>query len=124
MAVFKLKIGTLDVSGYIAAGGYSWELNDIDAPNSGRDMNGKMHRKRIASKNKISVTCRSINESELTLLNDALDADIVNVDYYNPGKAAVIQNAKFYSSQIQAAVVMDVGGGRVFEGIKFDLIEV
>lgn len=124
MAVSIMKIGSLDITKLIADGGFSWERNDIDAPNSGRDMNGTMRRAIITTKDKIAVTCRNkITEAQLSQLVGALAPAEISVTYYCPGDAGVITRT-FYGSKVSAGVVQHRDGAPVFDGIKFNLIEV
>lgn len=121
---FILQIGGVDFTKYVATNGFEWERNDIDAPNSGRDMAGTMRRAIITTKDKISVTCRDgLTESQLSTLVRTLAANEVTVTYYCPGDAAT-RTANFYGSKVSAGVVQDVGNRRLFDGIKFNLIEV
>ena len=121
---FTLSIGNLDVTNMVAEKGFQWERNDIDAPNSGRNMNGTMRRKIVTTKDKISVTCRNgLTEAELTALTTALAPQTVSVTYYCPGTASVTTKT-FYGSKIQSGVVMDLGARMLFDGIQFSLIEV
>lgn len=121
---FSLSIGGTDITNYIAASGFQWERNDIDAPNSGRDMSGTMRRAIIATKDKIEVTCRRLTTSELNTLTSLLAPAVVNVSFYCPGDAAVRSNVEFYSSKINSGVVMSYDNTILLDGIKFSLIEV
>ena len=121
---FTISIGGTDITGFIESDGFQWERNDIDAPNSGRDMNGTMRRAIVATKDKLDITCRSLTVSELHVLTDLLAHNVVNVTYYCPGDAVIRSNVKFYSSKINSGVVMDVGNGIILDDIKFSLIEV
>lgn len=120
---FTLTIGNLNASGYVESDGFEWERNDIDAPNSGRDMNGTMRRKIVTTKDKISITCKPITTAQLSSLVDALAPNTVSVTYYCPGDAGN-RTAIFYTSKVQSGIVMDLGTHILLKDIKFDLIEV
>lgn len=121
---FTISIEGTDITRLIESGGFHWERNDIDAPNSGRDMNGTMRRAIVATKDKLEIACRAITVSELQVLTSLLAPNVVSVTYYCPGDAAIRSNVKFYSSKINSGVVMDVGNAIVLDDIKFSLIEV
>lgn len=121
---FSLSIGGTDITNYIAASGFQWERNDIDAPNSGRDMTGTMRRAIVARKDKIEVTCRRLTTSELNTLTGLLAPAVVTVSFYCPGDASVRSNVEFYSSKINSGVVMSYDNTILLDGIKFSLIEV
>lgn len=119
---FSVTIGSLNITSWIADSGFKWERNDIDAPDSGRDMNGTMRRKIIASKDKMQITCRSITSTQLTQLFNALTNTTVSVTYTVPGGSS--RTSTFYNSKKSAGVVQDIGNAILYDGVSFDLIEV
>ena len=119
---FTLTIGGTDFSGYVAADGYDWERNDIDAPNSGRDMNGTMRRRVVARKDKLQVTCRPLTQNQLSTLWGKLTSTSVSVTYSVPGQSN--RTATFYNSKKSAGIQMDLGSAILYKGASFDLIEV
>lgn len=123
MMAFVMRIGSTDISRYIAASGFEWERNDIDAPNSGRDKSGTMRRKRVVSKDKINVKCRTLNGQELAALAALLDHETVSVTYLRPATAST-RTATFYGSTIKSATVQDLGSVVNYENVAFSLIEV
>lgn len=120
---FTLIIAGTDFSSYVNGDGYKWERNDIDAPNSGRDMNGTMRRRVIARKDKLMVTCRSLKSSQLSTLVNALSSGYVQVTYTVPGQSAT-RTGTFYNSKKSAGIVQDIGTEKLYSGVSFDLIEV
>ena len=120
---FLMRIGSLDITKFVATGGFGWERNDIDAPNSGRDNQGKMHRKIVARKDRLNVTCRQLSTAELKQLVAALKPDTVQIQYYCPGDAAN-RTATFYTSKVAAGIVQDTGNEVLLNGISFNAIEV
>jgi hypothetical protein len=59
-----LKINGVDFMPFIAKQGVKWQRNDIDAPNSGRTMDGMMQRGRVATKIRLDITCRPLMAEE------------------------------------------------------------
>ena len=119
---FSVTIGNLDITSWIASDGFKWERNDIDASDSGRDMNGTMRRRIIARKDKLQITCRSISSSQLEDLYDAISPATVSVTYTVPGNNS--RTATFYNSKKSAGVVQEIAGATIYSGSSFDLIEV
>lgn len=119
---FAVEIGNLDISSWIADSGFKWERNDIDSPNSGRDLSGTMRRSVVARKDKLQITCRSITSSQLTQLFNALTSTTVSVTYTVPGGSS--RTATFYNSKKSAGIVQDIGDEIIYDGVSFDLIEV
>lgn len=119
---FSVTIGSLDITGFIATDGFKWERNDIDAPDSGRDLNGTMRRKVIARKDKIQITCRSLTSAQITSLFNALTVATVSVTYTVPGNTS--RTSTFYNSKRSAGVMQVHGNAILYNGVSFDLIEV
>ena len=86
MAAFNpyLTINGVDVLPLIEAGGLKWTMNDIDAPNSGRTLDGKMHRGKVTSKVKLELTFlpMSLENAKiiLTVLNYEYVTVVLNID--------------------------------------------
>lgn len=121
MAAQKLVIGGTDFTAYVKE--LKWSRNDIDAPSAGRDMKGRMRRKRVAVKAKLQVACRPMRHSQLMALNAALDHETVKVDYLDPRKGSRT-GAEFYGSTVEAAVWESAGGDVVWSGVSFNIVEV
>lgn len=119
---FSVTIGGLNITSWIADSGFQWERNDIDSPNSGRDMNGTMRRSIVARKDKMQITCRSITSNQLTQLFNALASTTISVTYTVPGGSS--RTSTFYNSKKSAGVVQDIGNEILYDGVSFDLIEV
>lgn len=120
---FVFTINGTDFATYIATDGFKWERNDIDAPNSGRDMAGLMHRKIIAKKYKLSITCRPLTATEQRTLFTAIANETVTVSFIAPDTGATYSGT-FYNSQKSGNVVQDLGTAAYYDGVSFDLIEV
>ncbi len=118
-----LQIGSLDVTTYIATGGYKWSQNDIDSPNSGRDDNGKMRRKVIARKDKLEITCRRLSAAQASALFNALKKKTVTVTYYLP-EDRTQRTSTFYNSSRSVGVEQEINGVVTYDEIGFNLIEV
>lgn len=119
---FTLTIGGTDFAGYVATGGYGWERNDVDAPDSGRDLSGVMRRRIVARKDKLDITCRPLSATELSTLVSALTSPTVSVTYTVPGSGT--RTATMYNSKKAAGIVQDFGSKAVYKDVKFNLIEV
>lgn len=119
---FSVIIDGLDITDWIASNGFKWERNDIDAPDSGRDMNGTMRRRIVTRKDKMQITCRSLTSSQITQLFNAIASTTFSVTYTVPGNHS--RTADFYNSKKSAGVVQDIGSAIIYEGVGFDMIEV
>lgn len=115
------KIGLIDITSLVLVGKLNWERNDIDDSDSGRTLDGEMHRKRITSKRKMSVTCKRMTTDQIQALCAALAPEYVDVTYLDPELGVVTKT--FYSSQLTSAVWGCVGETTYWDNAQFSLIE-
>ena len=109
---------------YLAAGGLKWKISDLDAPDSGRTLDGVMHRNRVAQKVDLEVTCRPLTTSEASTVLTAINPEWVTVVYDDP-RAGTTQTKTMYSNNRPATFLQQnwAGTGYVWSGITFPLIE-
>ena len=79
-----ITIDGTDITNMIAHKGVKWSRNDIDGPNAGRTITGMMVRDRVATKIRLDITCRVMNEDELNTLLNLILPEFVNVTYEDP----------------------------------------
>ena len=118
----KFMINGTDYTTWIAAGGLKWSRNDIDASKSGRNKAGTMRRKRVTTKRKLSITCRTMPHATMQALNTALDAETVAITYLDPILGETTKT--FYGSSVESAIMISQDGETMWEGAQFNLIEV
>lgn len=119
---FQLILNTTDITSYVKADGFHIENNDIDAADSGRDMNGTMRRRIVARKDKLTVTCRPLTGAQLSMLFSLLKNATISVTYTEPGGTSRTSN--FYNSQRTAGIRQDIGSAILYDETTFNLIEV
>lgn len=118
-AVFK--IDGVDFTHILSSGGIKWSRNDIDAGTAGRDLSGRMRRKRIATKRKLGFTCLRMDTQTLAALNEALMPQSVRVTYLDPVDGESTRT--FYGSAVEATTQVVINGETYWEGTAFSLIE-
>ena len=112
-----------DYTEYIADDGLKPSLNDLDADGSGRNiLNGLMYRKRIATKNKWTVTFLRLDETIMAQLLQDMDNQYVSVTLLDAKQNRPIQRS-YYSSTINQGVQRYIGGQTVYDGVTFDITE-
>lgn len=117
------KIGEHDYTKYIADEGLKPSRNDLDADGSGRDLlNGLMHRRRIATKLKWTVSFLRLDEDTMSQLSADMDADFVSITMLE-AKANRQITRTYYCSTINEGVQRFIGGKTVYDGVTFNLIE-
>lgn len=117
-----LKINGVDFMPFIAKQGVKWQRNDIDAPNSGRTMDGQMQRGRVATKIRLDITCRPLLAEEAMLVLNTILPEYVSVDYYDP-MIGYRNNVTMYSNNNPASFLIEKPEDDWWSGITFPLIE-
>ena len=118
-----LKVNGVDFTQFIAKGGIKWQRNDIAAPNSGRTMDGMMHRGKVTTKIRLDITCRPLDAEEVMLVLNTILPEYVSVDYYDPmyGDRGGVT---MYSNNNPASFLLARDDGNdLWGGITFPLIE-
>lgn len=97
MATPYFKINGVEMLPYIEAGGLKFTYNDIDAPNSGRTLDGLMHRGRVCTKTKIEIKYLPLSTEEARTVLNAISSEYVsvstNIDPMNGVRAYEMYNS-------------------------------
>lgn len=122
-----LTIGTggsaVDMVKYIAHDdGVKWTRNDIDSPSTGRALDGKMYRGRVATKIRLDIKCRPLKSTELYTVLNAILPEYVSVTYSDPMLGTVTKT--FYSNNNPAVYWSKTADGTEWwDGVTFPLVE-
>lgn len=120
----KFKINGTDISGWIKAEGLTWQRNDVEGPNAGRNMDATMIRDRKAQKITWSVPIRPLRKYEVQQLLTLINPEYVFVECDDP-LWGDDRTAYFYSNNVPAAFKFtDANGTEWWDGISFPLVEV
>ena len=119
---FLFTVNGLNLLPYLSEDGLRWTRFDVEAPDTGRTLDGVMHRGRVASKIRLDVRCRPLNTREMQLVLQAILPEYVTVRYTDPQDGSVTRT--MYSNNIPTlcATVYDDGTAR-WEGLEFPLIQ-
>ena len=122
MSAFTFTVNNVNMLSYIAEDGLKWTRFDVEAPDTGRTLDGVMHRGRVAVKIRLDVTCRPLTSEEAQTVLTAIAPEFVTVRYTDPMYGSVTKT--MYSNNIPTicATVYDDGTAR-WEGLSFPLIE-
>lgn len=117
-----LTIDGVDMTPYIAYGGLKWTRSDIDSPDTGRDMEGVMHRGRVGTKIRLDVTCKILKSTELYTVLNAIYPEYVSVTYNDPMLGTVTKT--MYSNNNPAVYQLHrTDGTEYWSGVTFPLVE-
>lgn len=126
MAAPYFSVGGTNILPYIEQGGLKWETNDLDAPNSGRTLDGVMHRGKVGEKVKYSIKCLPLSSEDLHMIYGLINSQYVtvvtNVDPVTGGYAS---RTMYNSSRSSTAFVIDAKNSAkgTWNDFSFNLIE-
>ena len=122
MPNFIFTVNNINLLPYIQEDGLRWTRFDVEAPDTGRTLDGRMHRGRVAVKIRLDVTCRPLTSDEAAIVLGAIAPEFVTVQYEDPMFGSVTKT--MYSNNIPticATVYED--GSALWQGLEFPLIE-
>ena len=94
----------------------------MEAPDTGRTLDGVMHRGRVASKVRLDITCRPLKSAEAMAVLSAIKPEFVTVRYIDPQDGAVTRT--MYSNNIPTiCATVHPDGTCIWKGLTFPLIE-
>ena len=119
---FRFTVNGVNLTNYLAEDGIRWTRFDVEAPDTGRTLDGVMHRGRVASKVRLDITCRPLKSAEAQTVLQAIYPEYVTVRYTDPQYGPVTKT--MYSNNIPtlcATVYED--GTAIWKELSFPLIE-
>ena len=117
-----LIIDGIDMKNYIEEEGIGVEINDIDAPKSGRTMDGKMHRSRVATKTKLNLVFLPVPQSISSQILKSVKKTSFYVKYLDPEYG--VRTCEMYASPKRLKLRRVYQNGEVcWTGLSFNLIE-
>ena len=107
---------------YLAEDGIKWTRFDVEAPDTGRTLDGVMHRGRVASKVRLDITCRPLKSAKAMAVLSAIKPEFVTVRYIDPQDGSVTRT--MYSNNIPTiCATVNPDGTAIWKGLTFPLIE-
>lgn len=116
------KIDNVDFSDVLAEGGLVWTRNDLDADGTGRDLNGDLIRKRVASKVTLKVQTLPLMTSRISALLTAIYPESFSVTYTDP-QAGTQATKTMYANNVPATCQRAYGNTILWDAINFSLVE-
>ena len=118
----RVVVDGYDLTPYIAKNGIKWSRNDLDGPNTGRNLDGILIRDRVAIKIKLEITCRPLTYDELQFVYQAILPEFFTVVYDDPlfGNTSKIM----YSNNVRGEpLLVDSDGVELWDNVTFPMIE-
>ena len=122
MAAYRFTVNGVSLLNYLAEDGIKWTRFDVEAPDTGRTLDGVMHRGRVATKVRLDVTCRPLTSAEASVVLRAILPEYVTVRYIDPQDGSVTRT--MYSNNIPTLCSQVYSDGTcLWTGLTFPLIE-
>ena len=119
---FRFRVNGVDLLPYVAENGIRWTRFDVEAPDTGRTLDGVMHRGRVAKKVRLDITCRPLLSSEAAIVLAAIEPEYVTVQYVDPMDGLTVKT--MYSNNIPVTCAMAYeDGDAVWRDLSFPLVE-
>ena len=119
---FRFRVNGVDLLPYVAENGIRWTRFDVEAPDTGRTLDGLMHRGRVAKKVRLDINCRPLLSSEAAIVLAAIEPEYVTVQYVDPMDGLVLKT--MYSNNIPVTCAMAYeDGDAVWRDLSFPLVE-
>ena len=112
-----------DITKYIKFGGITFSRNDVEAPDAGRDMNGLMHRGRVAYKERMDITTILLTKSQLAMLHTLLEPESFSVTVNPYPMTNASKTMKMYSNSVKTTYVIRHTNGEEYQELSFPLVE-
>ncbi len=113
----------VDITPYIAWQGLTFSRNDVEAPDAGRDMSGKMHRGRVASKEKMNITTVPLTKAQVSTIETLLFPETIQVRVTPYPRTNAAHTMYMYSNNVKATHIIHRAGGEDIQSLTFPLVE-
>lgn len=112
-----------DITKWIKYQGITFSRNDVEAPDAGRDMQGLMHRGRVAFKERMDIQTVQLTRAEAAQLHALLlpESFSVTVNPYPNTNAS--QTMTMYSNDVKTTYVIHRANGEDLQEMSFPLVE-
>lgn len=113
----------VDITPYIAWQGLSFSRNDVDDPDTGRDLSGTMRRGRVAIKEKMNIQTITLTRAQSAMIQTLLlpQSFQVRVTPYPQTNAARVM--WMYTNNVKTTYVVHRNNGDDLQSLAFPLIE-
>ena len=113
----------VNITPYIAYQGITFSRNDVEAPDSGRTLDGLMHRGRIASKEKMEVKTVPLTKAQVATLETLLYPETIQVRVNPYPQTNASKTMTMYSNNVKTSYIIHRTNDDI-QSVSFPLIEV
>ena len=119
---FRFRVNGVDLLPYIAENGIKWTRFDVEAPDTGRTLDGVMHRGRVAKKIRLDVSCRPLLSAEAAVVLNAIEPEYVTVQYVDPMSGPVVKTMYSNNIPVTCSAAFD-SDTALWRDLTFPLVE-
>ena len=114
----------VDITPLIAWQGLTFSRNDVESVNSGRDMSGRMHRGRVAVKEKMNINTVQLTKAQVSSLETLLYPQTIQVRVTPYPRTNAAHTMSMYTNNVKTTYVIHRASGEDLQSVSFPLIEV
>ena len=111
----------VDITDYIRKGGVTWSFPSVDADGAGRSLDGIMHRKQIAIKNKLEFQCVPLTSTQLKELRDLLANEWLTAKVTTNAETVTFDG--YRGATMSSAIAVSYNNKDLWGDFSFSLIE-
>lgn len=101
-----------------------WSENDLDSPNSGRTLDGKMHRGKVTSKRKAEIKLLPAKAADINVILVVLRNQYFYVDTDLVPADSDLYHVQFYNSTRSGGIQIVTTDGQIkHKDVSFNIIE-
>ena len=119
----RSTLSWFDITPWIAYQGLTFSRNDVDGPNSGRDMGGLFHRDRVAIKEKMNINTIQLNRAQMLKLQSLLNPATISVRVAPYPATNSSKTFNMYSNNVKSTYVIHRENEEELQSVSFPLIE-
>ena len=119
----QIIIDGFDITDYIKFQGLKRSRNDVDGPNAGRNLAGRMIRDRVATKIRWDVSCRMLTDTEHTALLNAIAPEYISV-YIDDPRYGTYSTVMYSNNNTSEYGILRDDGTEMWDNVSFPLVEV
>lgn len=118
-----LRVGTFDITPYIAYGGVKYTRNDVEGNAAGNGIDSTTIRDRIGIKDKLDITLIPLTTAQCAAILSAIEDEFVTVTFTSPRYGGIVTKT-MYSNNVPATYAMiKPDGTELWSGVTFTLVE-
>ena len=113
----------VDITPYIKYQGITFSRNDVEAPDSGRTLDGIMHRGRVAIKERMDIETVPLKKSQVAMLHELLYPETIQVRVTPYPMTNATQTMTMYSNSVKTTHVIHRQNDDL-QSVSFPFVEV